>query len=56
MPHLLDTEIRRGFDSGPSQEDAAKEINPARFPNYTNPDRLGQITEMAHRDYRGESV
>lgn len=51
---LLNAEIRSGYDAGMSEEDAAKQVNVGRFAHFMGQDRVGLITQMAYRAYKGE--
>ena len=51
---LLDSEIRRGFDAGLSEEDTVKQVKVGRFADFAGQDRVGLITRMAYLAYRGE--
>jgi len=50
---LLNTEIKRGFDQGLSEEDTAKQVNVSDFSSFMNHDRIGLITSMAYQAYNG---
>lgn len=51
---LLNSEIRKGFDAGMSEEQTAKQVQVGKFTSFLNQDRVGQITQMAYLAYRGE--
>ena len=51
---LLNTEIRRGYDAGLSEEDTAKQVDISKFSDFANQDRVGLITRMAYRAYSGD--
>ncbi|MDA0769291.1 MAG: MBL fold metallo-hydrolase [Chloroflexi bacterium] len=51
---LLNSEIRRGYDAGLSEEDAAKQVDISKFADFANHDRVGLITRMAYRAYSGD--
>lgn len=53
MAHLHG-EIRRGFDQGQSEDETARQVDLGKFASYLAQDRIGQITQMAYRAYRGE--
>jgi cyclase len=51
---LLNSEIRKGFDAGKSEEQTAKQVQLGRFTSFLNQERVGQITQMAYLAYRGQ--
>ena len=53
MAHLHG-EIRRGFDQGQSEEETAQGVDLGKFTSYLGQERIGQITQMAYRAYRGD--
>ena len=53
MAHLHG-EIRRGFDQGRSEAETAAAVNLGKFTEYLGQDRIGLITNMAYRAYRGD--
>ena len=53
MAHLHG-EIRRGFDQGHSEEETAQGVDLGKFTSYLGQERIGQITQMAYRAYRGD--
>lgn len=50
----LHGEIRRGYDQGLPEEEAAKQVNLGKFTSYLGQDRVGLITHMAYLAYKGE--
>ena len=50
---LLNTEIKRGYDQGLSEEDTIKQVNLGAFSTFLNQDRIGLITSMAYQAYKG---
>ena len=55
MAHLKG-EIQRGFDAGKSEDETASDVNLGKFTEYLGQDRIGLITNMAYRAYRGDLV
>ena len=53
MAHLQG-EIRKGFDEGKSEDETAAGVNLGKFTEYLGQDRVGLITNMAYRAYRGD--
>ena len=53
MAHLHG-EIRKGFDEGKSEDEAAAAVSLGKFTEYLGQDRVGLITAMAYRAYRGD--
>ena len=53
MAHLHG-EIRRGFDQGQSEDETAQGVDLGKFTSYLGQERIGQITQMAYRAYRGD--
>ena len=50
---LLNTEIKRGYDQGLSEEDTINQVNLGAFSTFLNQDRIGLITSMAYQAYKG---
>ncbi len=53
MAHLHG-EIRQGFDQGKSEDETAQQVDLGKFTSYLGQERIGQITQMAYRAYRGD--
>ena len=53
MGHLHG-EIRKGFDAGKPEEETASGVNLGKFTEYLGQDRIGLITNMAYRAYKGD--
>ena len=52
--HILNSEIKKGFDEGLSEEETAKRVNVGKFSDFANQERVGQITQMAYMAYKDE--
>ena len=52
--HILNSEIKKGFDEGLPEEETAKRVNVGKFNDFANQDRVGQITQMAYMAYKDE--
>ena len=52
--HILNNEIKKGFDEGLSEEETAKRVNVGKFSSFANQERVGQITQMAYLAYKDE--
>ncbi len=53
MAHLHG-EIRKCFDAGMSEAEAAESVKLGKFTEYLGQDRMGLISNMAYRAYRGD--
>jgi cyclase len=52
--NILNSEIKKGFDEGLSEEETAKRVNVGKFSDFAKQERVGQITQMAYLAYKNE--